>query len=138
MQKSMAWENNFVHKIIALSKKHHRKIIFATNADFLTERARKAYRLPDMKAYLLPNPLVMPASNNYISSTKPSLLFLGRLDPQKRIWMVFELAKRFQNIDFIIGGSPTASYGGIMAVSYTHLDVYKRQVVSGDCSANKF
>ena len=109
LQKTMAWENEPINDIINFSKKHHRKVIFAANADFLAERAKKAYNLPDMKPYFLPNPLVMPKLDNMVTSAKPSIIFIGRLDPQKRIWMVFELAKRFKNVDFIIGGSPSTS-----------------------------
>ncbi len=126
--KSQEWENNHIHDIIKSCQRTGRKIIFATNAEFLAERAKKAYCLPDMKPYLLPNPLVMPDLNKVQSSVKPSLIFMGRLDPQKRIWMVFELAKQFKHVDFIIAGAPTASYGGIMdpvIERYKHLDNLK-------------
>lgn len=113
--KSMDRENRFVREIIDFSHKHQRKIIFASNADFLSERAKKAYNLPDIKPYFLPNPLVMPSLNTISSSAKPSIIFIGRLDPQKRIWMIFEIAKRFPQIDFIIGGSTSASEGQVLA-----------------------
>jgi glycosyltransferase involved in cell wall biosynthesis len=112
--KSMDRENSYAREIIAFSKKHNRKVIFASNADFLTERAKKAYNLPDMKPYFLPNPLVMPKLENVVCSSNPSIIFIGRLDPQKRIWMIFELAKRFRNIDFIIVGSTSKSEGDIL------------------------
>ncbi|MBF0503862.1 MAG: glycosyltransferase [Candidatus Omnitrophica bacterium] len=124
----MDLENNSVREIIKFSKTHNRKIIFATNADFLVQRAKKAYNLPEMKPYFLPNPLSMPKLDNVVCSNRPSIVFIGRLDPQKRIWMIFELAKMFQNVDFIIGGSTSSSEGNVLAPiidQYKHLNNLK-------------
>jgi len=95
-----------IGEIIRLGKIKKRKIIFATNASFLVERAKRAYGLRDIDPYILPNPLVMPKWDGIHYSPKPSLCFIGRLDPTKRFWIVFELAKRFKEIDFIICGTP--------------------------------
>ena len=122
--KSMEKENACVRQIIQFSKKHRRKLIFACNANFLAERANKAYNLPELKPYFLPNPLVMPNLDNNVCSSRPSLSYIGRLDASKRVLIIFELAKRFPNIDFIIIGSPSASEGKILQPfidQYTHL-----------------
>jgi len=103
--KDIAYERaNSLKKIVGHSKKIKRKLIFATNGNFLIERAKKAYEINDINPYYLPNPVPLPTINTFKYSQKPSLLFLARLDAQKRYWIVFELAKRFKEIDFYICG----------------------------------
>jgi glycosyltransferase involved in cell wall biosynthesis len=81
-----------------------RKVIFATNADFLTKRAESEFDLKQLRPYYLPNPLPMPEVREIMYDATPMLLALGRLDPQKRPWILFELAKRFPQVNFNICG----------------------------------
>ncbi len=93
-----------IKKIIRLSKILRRKILFAAPAEFLAQRAKKTYGLPDTEFHWLPNPIPLPELNEITYSERPFLFFLARLDPVKRPWIVFELARRFQNVDFLIAG----------------------------------
>ncbi|MBN2119592.1 MAG: glycosyltransferase family 4 protein [Candidatus Omnitrophica bacterium] len=93
-----------IARIMRLSRILRRKIIFATQAKCLVERAIGAYGLNQLNAYYLPNPIPLPQIKDITYSEKPSLCFLARLDLQKRPWIVFELAKRFKNVDFYIAG----------------------------------
>ncbi len=93
-----------LHRLLRLSRRLKRKIIFVSNGHFLIPRAQGAYELPDLKAHVLFNPIPLPADTEIKFSEKPSLCFLGRLEPQKRFWMVGELAQRFPEVDFYIGG----------------------------------
>jgi glycosyltransferase involved in cell wall biosynthesis len=43
---------------------------------------------------------------------KPTVCLLGRLDPIKRPWIFFELAKKFKNVDFLVCGR--SSYPKVM------------------------
>lgn len=88
------------------SRKFGRKIIFATNAKFLVERAQRTYGINDLNPYLLQNPMILPDVKIPEYSLKPSICFIGRLDAVKRFWIYFELAKHFPEVDFyVLGGA---------------------------------
>jgi len=93
-----------IQKVIKLSKLFKRKVVFATTAKCLIERAKKLYDIDDIESIVLPTPVDIPQINNINHSSRPSILFLGRLDPVKRPWIFFELAKLFSGVDFIVAG----------------------------------
>jgi len=93
-----------INKIIKFSKIFKRKIIFATTSYFLIERARRAYNLCDIEAIWLPIPIEVPNIEEIKYSSKPTVCFLARLDPQKRPWIFFELAKLFPRVNFLVAG----------------------------------
>lgn len=82
----------------------NRKVIFATQAHSLVEIAKRAYGLDNINPIFLPNPIEMPQIEKPTYSAKPSVLFLGRLEPIKRPWIFFELARRFSHVDFFVAG----------------------------------
>ena len=88
----------------ALARREPRRIVFATTARSLVPLARSTYRLPELRAHWLPNPIELPAPDGAVLSERPSLLFLGRLDPVKRPWIAFALARRHPDVDFLIAG----------------------------------
>ena len=92
-------------KVITLSRLLKRKIIFAATAHFLIERAKELYGLSDIAPIVLPTPVSIPNIDKPAYSSKPSVCFLGRLDPVKRPWIFFELAKRFKDVDFYVAGN---------------------------------
>jgi hypothetical protein len=91
-------------EILKLSRTLKRKVIFASNAIFLTDRARSMFKLPQLEPYMLHNPVPVPAQRNIHFSDRPSVCFIGRNAAVKRIWIVFKLAERHPNIDFFIAG----------------------------------
>lgn len=97
-----------MRRLFNLQKSCPRMIAFATTAMTLLERARATYQLPDLQAHWLPNPIALPDVPSIEYSEKPTLLYLGRLDPVKRPWIVFELARRHPGIDFVIAGQSHA------------------------------
>jgi glycosyltransferase involved in cell wall biosynthesis len=60
---------------------------------------------------LLANPLD-PAPDDVRKSSRPTVVFLGRLDPIKRPWMFVELARRFPSVEFLMLGQPHFSGEG--------------------------
>lgn len=71
-------------------------------AGYATPKAKKIYNLkkdPDF----LPNPIEIPKKPRKKSS-KPTVCFLARWDPRKRVEYFFELAKRFPEVEFIAMG----------------------------------
>lgn len=82
----------------------NRKIVFATQANSLIPIAKRAYGLNHIDPIFLPNPIAVPSVAKPCYSDKPSVLFLGRLEPIKRPWIFFELAKHFPRVDFFVAG----------------------------------
>lgn len=98
------YERRSLKRIIRLSKFLKRKIAFATTAHCLIEKAKRTYDLSDIEPFFLPIPVEVPELKEITYSSKPSICFLGRLDPIKRPWIFFELARRFKDIEFIVAG----------------------------------
>jgi glycosyltransferase involved in cell wall biosynthesis len=94
-----------IKRLLALQASLPRKIVFAATSMSLVQRAERTYGLPGLKAHWLPNPIPIPEVDPTEQSARPSLLFLGRLDPVKRPWIAFELARRHPDVDFLIAGN---------------------------------
>lgn len=71
-------------------------------ARFLIPKAVRLFRLDHVPTFL-PNPVVVPR-RRLRKSASPTVCFLGRWDPQKRVELFFELAERFPDVDFIAMG----------------------------------
>ncbi|MFA5088635.1 MAG: glycosyltransferase family 4 protein [Candidatus Omnitrophota bacterium] len=95
---------NSFQNFLQQSRKSNRKIFFATTTPCLIERARRSYGLDNIEAFVLPICIDLPDIQKPAYSEKPSLLFLARLEPYKRPWIYFELAKRFPQVDFLVAG----------------------------------
>lgn len=104
LERHIKYRKDSIARIIKFSKLFKRRIIFATTAFSLIEKAKEIYGLQHIEPVFLPIPVEMPDIKNITYSSKPSVCFLGRLDPIKRPWIFFELAKRFKDVDFIIAG----------------------------------
>lgn len=97
-----------LHSAIRASKPFNRKIVFGIELSTTLEIAKRQYHIPNLEAIVLPKPVDIPKEFIQIFSEKPSFLFLGRLDPIKRPWIFFELAKRFPDMDFYVAGQTHA------------------------------
>jgi glycosyltransferase involved in cell wall biosynthesis len=73
-----------------------------TQAKFLTKRASRFYGV-DEELPLLPNPVYVPRRRIRKAST-PTVCFLARWDPQKRVEFFLDLARRFPDVAFIAMG----------------------------------
>lgn len=92
-------------RLLEQAQRTGRKVFFATGAKCLVERACRTYGVDDIDAYLLYNPIPLPPGRREPEYTsKPSLCYLGRLDAVKRFWIVLELARRFEEVDFYLCG----------------------------------
>jgi glycosyltransferase involved in cell wall biosynthesis len=90
--------------VLAVSRRAGREVRFATQARCLVQRFEKAYDLSVANPIFLPNPINIPESWQGKLSDRPSFAFLGRLDPVKRPWVFFELARHFPMYDFLVAG----------------------------------
>jgi glycosyltransferase involved in cell wall biosynthesis len=66
--------------------------------------------MPGAEVALLPNP-VEPAPRANERAPIPRVVFLGRLDPIKRPWLVLELARRLPDVEFLLLGEPYVDNG---------------------------
>ncbi len=80
-------------------------------ARYYIPKIAKLYGINPNKIIYLPNPLErIPDESSITKSEKPLISFLGRMDPQKRYWLFFELAKNFPEAEFIAMGKPGPLY----------------------------
>lgn len=93
-----------LRRMLDLSARYGRKVLFAAEAKHLADIARRLYALDSMQAFHWPKPIpVSPEPRSF--SSRPSFLFLARLDPIKRPWIFCELARRFPAADFYLAGT---------------------------------
>lgn len=70
-------------------------------AHFLKEKAKRIYHYSSDIGFL-PTPTEVP--ENVQKSDKPTVLYMGRIDPRKRLELMLELAKDFPEVTFNIAG----------------------------------
>jgi len=70
-------------------------------AHFLAEKAKRIYHYSSEIGFL-PTPTEVPLQ--VIKSEKPTVLYMGRIDPRKRLELMLELAKDFPEVNFKIAG----------------------------------
>jgi glycosyltransferase involved in cell wall biosynthesis len=94
-------------RLAAESAGRGRPMRFATPAPPLLAKIPEAYGVPTREGSFLPNIVDRsPGVAEVPKSDRPSVVFLGRLDPIKRPWLFVELARRFPGVDFTFLGKP--------------------------------
>ncbi len=91
-----------------------------SQAYFLIPKAVRLYNL-DTDPLFLPNPVPVPITT-IEKAEEPTVCFLARWDPQKRVEIFFNLAERYPEIDFIaMGKSHNIEKDGTLREKYAHL-----------------
>jgi|ECHhosMinimDraft_1075155.scaffolds.fasta_scaffold06275_2 glycosyltransferase involved in cell wall biosynthesis len=104
-----------------LADAYKKSDMILVQAKYFAEKIQRMYGVDKSKIIYLPNPIdYIPPENKIIKSSQPLVCYLGRLDPEKRYWIFFELAKKFPHIQFIVMGEP----------SIFHQDLFRR-IISG-------
>ena len=80
-----------------------REVLFASPAPGLLEKVPGTYGLDVAELHPLPYSLDL-TSDPVAETERPSVVFLGRLDPVKRPWVFAEVARRFPAVDFVFMG----------------------------------
>jgi len=80
-----------------------RVVVAATAPALAAGKIAGAYGLAPRDVPLLPNP-VDPVPDGVRKADRPTVAFLGRLDPIKRPWIFVTLARRFPEVEFIVLG----------------------------------
>ncbi|MEM3680047.1 MAG: glycosyltransferase family 4 protein [Metallosphaera sp.] len=85
--------------------------LILTQAKCCIPKIAKLYHVNPHRVVYLPNPVEhIPGEDSIRKATNPTVCFLGRMDPQKRYWIFFELAKEFPEVKFIAIGKPNLLY----------------------------
>ena len=80
-----------------------RPLLFATPEPRLVTRLKAAYGVEPWNFYRLPNS-IQRGPPRIVKSDRPTVVFLGRLDPIKRPWIFAELARHFPRVEFLFLG----------------------------------
>lgn len=102
-------------RVARASRLARRRFTLATVApETLTPRARATYGMPLDPLRLLPNPIAdgPPPTAGATRPDRPSVVFVGRLDPVKRPWLFAQLARRVPEADFLMLGGTYVSGPG--------------------------
>lgn len=71
---------------------------------FLEPKAQETYAIPSLELGFLANPMAVVDGGRGEAPARPRVIFLGRLDPNKRPWLFVELARGFPEADFLMLG----------------------------------
>ena len=94
-----------LRRVVAASRVVGRPVLFGSPAPTLhAGRAPQAYGLDHIELELLPNPIDTRPSGD--KSARPLLVFLARLDPYKRPWLLVEAARHLPEVQFRVAGEP--------------------------------
>jgi len=100
----------FMNKII-FGLAYKKADLILTQARYYIDKLKKLYGIDPNKVVYLPNPVdYIPDEDSIRKSGEPLVCYLARMDPQKRYWIFFELAKKFPEIKFIAMGKPNILY----------------------------
>lgn len=76
----------------------------ANKMPYMKEKNKEVYNIPSSN-WVLPNPDVVDYSRVEVKKAKkPTVVFIGRLDPIKRPWIFVELARQIPEADFLMLG----------------------------------
>jgi glycosyltransferase involved in cell wall biosynthesis len=84
--------------------------VFAVSTPYLRGKLEDAYGVrPDVAPHLCTVIPALDEPTNESEATRPTVVSLARLDPQKRPWVMFELARRMPDVDFVMAGKTHAN-----------------------------
>lgn len=92
---------DFVHRLV-----QQKRVRFITQGKTLNPLASELYRLPEKTPIqYVPNPIELDFDFKLdVKQKKKSVIFLGRLEAQKRAWLFCEIAKKMPMYDFYVLG----------------------------------
>ena len=86
-------------------------IKFVTQGRCLSEKAIRLYSLPqDTEIDFLPNPIEIDFKRSEFEKKEDAIVFLGRLDTQKRGWIFCEIARRMPGYQFYVMGQSSDDF----------------------------
>lgn len=96
--------------------------LFLTQANTFRPKIEKLYGISRDEVRFFPNPVKIP-KREIQKARNPTVCFLGRWDPQKRVEIFLKLAKRFPEVDFIaMGKGHNEKFDKRMRSKYSDID----------------
>ncbi len=90
---------------------YKRADLVLTHARYFIPKIERLYDINPVKVIYLPNPVErIPQESEIKKPSEPLVCYLGRMDPQKRYWLFFKLARKFPNVEFVAVGRPCLLY----------------------------
>jgi glycosyltransferase involved in cell wall biosynthesis len=106
ISKARFWANKIVFGMA-----YRRADLVLSQARYYADKLRRLYGVDPGRVVYLPNPVdPIPEGKDLEKGEEPSVCYLARMDPQKRYWLFFELAKQFPEVRFIAMGRPSVLY----------------------------
>ncbi|MCC6003727.1 MAG: glycosyltransferase family 4 protein [Thermofilum sp.] len=106
ISKARFWANKIVFGMA-----YRRADLVLSQARYYADKLRRLYGVDPGRVVYLPNPVdPIPEGKDLEKGEEPSVCYLARMDPQKRYWLFFELAKQFPEVRFIAMGRPNVLY----------------------------
>jgi len=91
-------------RVAQLARFLRRRFALVTPEPSLAAKVEDTYGL-SAEVHLLPNPVPLP-EGPFVKSPRPTVVFLGRLDPYKRPWLLVSLARAMPDVEFRAAGAP--------------------------------
>ncbi|MDT7541861.1 MAG: hypothetical protein QOE33_1765 [Acidobacteriota bacterium] len=105
-------------RVVRMSRLLSRNVLFATPAPHLAQKCEGAYGVRKRELFFLPN-IIDLDTGALTKSTRPRVVFLGRLDPCKRPWLFVKLAEQFPHVEFLFLGRAHFESGAARGVGAT-------------------
>jgi glycosyltransferase involved in cell wall biosynthesis len=105
ISKARFWANKVVFGMA-----YRKADLILSQARFYVDKLRRLYGVDPGRVVYLPNPVDPIPEGGVEKSGEPSICYLARMDPQKRYWLFFELAKQFPEVRFVAMGRPNVLY----------------------------
>jgi len=101
----------FVINRLVFGLAYKRADLILTQAMFYVDKLRRLYGVDPGRVFYLPNPVdYIPEEESVVKAGEPTVCYLARMDPQKRYWLFFELARQLPEVRFIAMGKPNMFY----------------------------
>jgi glycosyltransferase involved in cell wall biosynthesis len=101
----------FLVNRIVFGLAYKRANLILTQAKLYIDKLKRLYGVNPSRVVYLPNPVdYIPEEESIKKSDEPLVCYLARMDPQKRYWLFFELARQFPEVRFIAMGKPSVLY----------------------------
>jgi len=106
----------FIGKILFGHAYRNADLIFV-QAKYFVDKLKRLYHVDVRKVIYLPNPIdYIPPESIIKKNEQPTICYLGRMDPEKRYWLFFELARKFPDIQFIAIGEPSKIFRSLYEI----------------------
>jgi glycosyltransferase involved in cell wall biosynthesis len=91
-------------ELVAERRARNQRTIFAAPSPFLNDKVLSTYGCEADEVASLCYPMEPAPAGPYKKTEKPTVMFLGRLDPQKRPWLIPEIARKMPDVTFKLFG----------------------------------